>query len=255
MKISLAVPVYNEASQLEKSVETLLRFLRKREGLDYEVVIAENGSTDRTWGIALELARQNPRVRCCHQGEKGRGRALKGAWSQSEAEILAYMDVDLSTDLSAFLPLIKPLLARRADLAIGSRLHPDSVPQRCWKREMISRCYNRLLRLVFGVQLADAQCGFKAITRGAARELLPMLEDTGWFFDTELLVLAEKCGYRIHEQPVRWTEDPDSRVRLVSTAWGNLKGIARVYRNLSRGTYRHLSRPAWQGVPQRLPIA
>jgi glycosyltransferase involved in cell wall biosynthesis len=243
MNIAAVIPVYNEEAQLAATVGTVVQFLGEKWKAGCQVVIAENGSTDRTWEIALELARRHPEVRCCHQGQKGRGRALKAAWSQSDAEILAYMDVDLSTDLSAFLPLIEPLAAGRCDLAIGSRLHPDSVTLRCWKREMISRCYNRLLRLVFGVQFADAQCGFKAITRAAARELLPVVEDTGWFFDTELLVVAEKCGYRIHEQPVRWTEDPDSRVRLASTAWGDLKGIARVYRNLRRGAYPYLSWP------------
>jgi hypothetical protein len=172
-----------------------------------------------------------------HLELKGRGRALKVAWGESEADILSYMDVDLSTNLSAFPLLLESLASGGFDLAIGTRLHPQSLTKRCRKREFISRFYNRLVRLVFGTHFSDAQCGFKAITRAAAQRLLPAVEDNGWFFDTELLVIAEKCGYRIYQQPVVWTEDPDSRVRIVSTAWEDLKGMARVYRKLRRGAY------------------
>jgi hypothetical protein len=171
-------------------------------------------------------------IRVVHLPEKGRGRALRAVWLASEAEILSYMDVDLSTDLAAFPPLIKALASGRYDLAIGTRLHPESVVRRCWKREIISRCYNRLLRLAMHIQFSDAQCGFKAITRRAARQLLPLVVDNEWFFDTELLVLAERYGYRIYEQPVKWTEDTDSRVRLLSTVWKDLRGIVRLRRRL-----------------------
>ncbi|MCC6756174.1 MAG: glycosyltransferase, partial [Solirubrobacterales bacterium] len=170
----------------------------------------------------------------------GRGRALRQVWLDSEADILSYMDVDLSTDLDAFPPLIEALASGDYDLAIGTRLHPESMVRRCWKREMISRGYNRLLRLALHVRFSDAQCGFKALTRRAARQLLPLVEDNEWFFDTELLVMAERYGYRIYEQPVKWTEDPDSRVRLLPTIWGDLKGILRLCRALKRGIHEPL---------------
>jgi putative flippase GtrA len=150
--------------------------------------------------------------------------------------VLAYVDVDLSTDLTALLPLVAPLISGHSDLAIGTRLAHGSQVVRGPKREAISRCYNALLRSTLAVGFSDAQCGFKAVRRDVAERLLPLVKDTGWFFDTEMLVLAERAGLRIHEVPVDWVDDPDSRVDLLSTALADLRGIARIGRQLARGT-------------------
>ncbi len=183
--------------------------------------------------------------------QKGRGRALAAVWSTSDAPVLAYMDVDLSTDLGGLLPLVAPLISGHSDVAIGSRLARGARVVRGAKREFISRCYNVILRTVLHVQFSDAQCGFKAMRRDAAEQLLPLVEDTEWFFDTELLVLAERAGLRIHEVPVDWVDDPDSRVDIVATAVADLKGVARVLGGLARGRIpvdrirAHLGAPRW----------
>ena len=171
-------------------------------------------------------------------------------WTASDAPVLAYMDVDLSTDLNALLPLVAPLISGHSDLAIGSRLSRSSRVVRGAKRELISRAYNLILRGSLAARFSDAQCGFKAIRAEAARELLPLVEDTSWFFDTELLVLAERAGMRIHEVPVDWIDDPDSRVDIVATALADLRGIVRVRAGLARGTLK-VPRPPDSGPPPR----
>ena len=181
------------------------------------------------------MSRQLPTVRTVRLEQKGRGRALNQVWSESDADVLAYMDVDLSTDLAALLPLVAPLISGHSDLAIGTRLARGSRVVRGPKREVISRCYNLVLRGTLAARFSDAQCGFKAIRRDVARRLLPLVQDTGWFFDTEMLVLAEKAGLRIHEVPVDWVDDPDSRVDIVATAVDDLKGVARVGKALATG--------------------
>jgi putative flippase GtrA len=168
--------------------------------------------------------------------EKGRGRALHAVWSQSDAPVLAYMDVDLSTDLAALAPLVASLISGHSDLAIGTRLSRGARVVRGAKREFISRCYNFILKSALSARFSDAQCGFKAIRADVAHQLLPYVSDTGWFFDTELLVLAERSGLRIHEVPVDWVDDPDSRVDIVATATEDLKGIGRLLRGFATGS-------------------
>lgn len=233
--LDLVVPVYNEQTDLEPCVRRLEEHLAAHFPYPYRITIADNASTDRTLAIARSLERDIPTVRVCHLTQKGRGRALHTTWLASDAEVLAYTDVDLSTDLAALLPLVAPLLSGHSDLAIGSRLTRSSRVVRGPKREVISRCYNLLLRGTLGAGFSDAQCGFKAVRRDVALSLLPLVEDTGWFFDTELLVLAERAGLRIHEVPVDWVDDPDSRVDVVATACEDLRGIARLARALLTG--------------------
>lgn len=228
--LDLVVPVYNEEVDLEPSVRRLRDYLDRRFVLPALITIADNASTDSTWAIAERLAATVPGVRAMHLDEKGRGRALKRAWLASEAPIVAYTDVDLSTDLDALLPLVAPLLSGHSQLAIGSRLARGARVTRGPKRELISRSYNLILRTLLRAGFRDAQCGFKAIRTDAARILLPFVEDTGWFFDTELLVLAERARLRILEVPVDWVDDPDSRVAIVATATADLRGVARLLR-------------------------
>ena len=237
MLVNITIPVFNEEVQLPASVSELNRLLDVWACHDYEIVIANNGSTDRTSEVAHDLAKRYPRLRVVDLSEKGRGRALKKTWLESEADLLTYMDVDLSSDVNAFPSLIQPLVSGESDLATGSRLLRPELTSRGWKREFISRSYNLLVRTVFRTSFSDAQCGFKAITRSAARALIPLVEDNHWFMDTELLVLAQRLGYGIFDLPIRWVDDPDSRVKLFKTAIDDLKGIVRLRRSLASQSY------------------
>ncbi|HLJ98769.1 MAG TPA: bifunctional glycosyltransferase family 2/GtrA family protein [Streptosporangiaceae bacterium] len=249
-RVDIVVPVKNEERDLEPSVRRLVEYLRDGFPFPARVTIADNGSTDGTWQVAARLEVAFPEVRAVHLNLPGRGRALRAIWSASEADVLAYMDVDLSTDLNALLPLVAPLLSGHSDLAIGTRLARGSRVVRGPKREVISRCYNLLLRTSLGAGFSDAQCGFKAIRREQARALLPLTRDTGWFFDTELLVLAERAGLRIHEVPVDWIDDIDSRVDIVPTALADLRGVLRLGAGLARGAIKV---PALRGPPVAVP--
>ena len=233
--LDVVVPVYNEALDLEPCVRRLSGYLAAHFPYSYRITIADNASVDDTPKIAARLAAQDQKIRVLRLEDKGRGRALTRSWSTSEAAVLAYLDVDLATDLAALLPLVAPLITGHSDLAIGTRLARQSRVVRGPKREFISRAYNLLLRRTLAAKFTDAQCGFKAIRADVARDLLPLVKDTGWFFDTELLVLAQNVGLRIHEVPVDWTDDPDSRVDLVSTAVADLKGMARIGKALLTG--------------------
>jgi glycosyltransferase involved in cell wall biosynthesis len=226
--VDVVVPVYNEAGTLERSIRRLHDFLGANLPFAWRIVIADNASTDRTWEIAQRLRHELGGVEAIHLREKGRGRALRAAWSASDADVLCYMDVDLSTHLSALLPLIAGLLSGHSDVAIGTRRAPGARIVRSRKRELISRAYNLLLHLVLGARFSDAQCGFKAIRADVARQLLPAVRDESWFFDTELLIQAQRHGLRIHEVAVDWVEDPDSRVDITATVWENLRGTARL---------------------------
>src|SRR3954452_165271 len=227
-RVDVVVPVYNEERALPFSVRRLHAFLAAELPFTWRIVIADNASTDGTLEVARRLAEELPGVEVRHLPAKGRGRALRAAWSASPAEVLCYMDVDLSTDLRALLPLIAPLLSGHSDLAIGTRLAHGARVQRGPKRELISRAYNTLLHAALGARFSDAQCGFKAVRADVARTLLPAVRDEGWFFDTELLVVAQRRGLRVHEVPVDWVEDVDSRVDIVRTAAADLAGVARL---------------------------
>ncbi len=233
--VDIVVPVYNEQDQLATHVRRLADYVAGHVPLKVRITIADNASTDDTWAIARDLAAELPMVQAMHLPAKGRGRALRAAWQASDAKVLAYMDLDLSTDLAALLPLVAPLLTGHSDLAIGSRLAASSRVVRGPKREILSRGYNILIRTALATRFSDAQCGFKAIRADRAALLLPLVQDNGWFFDTELLVLAERAGLRIHEVPVDWVDDPDSTVDIGKTVAGDLRGIARLVKDLAAG--------------------
>ena len=226
--VDIVIPVLNEEKALPGSIACLHAFLSENIDGPWRIVVADNGSTDTTPQVCHTLTEQYPEVAYLRIEQRGRGRALRKAWLESDADIVSYMDVDLSTDLRA-LPLLLQALQDGHDIAIGARLIPGAeVHLRSLKREFISRSYNLLIKLMFATRFHDAQCGFKAVTKAAAAALVPHVVDQGWFFDSELLILAEKRGFRIKEVPVAWTDDPDTRVKVAGTAWGDFKGLLRL---------------------------
>ncbi|GAA3955816.1 bifunctional glycosyltransferase family 2/GtrA family protein [Actinomadura viridis] len=236
--VEVVVPVHDEERVLEASIRRLHGYLTETFPYPFRITIADNASTDGTRRVAEDLAAGLPHVRAVRLERKGRGRALRHVWGGSDADVVAYMDVDLSTDLDAFLPLVAPLISGHSDLAIGTRLSRGSAVVRGPRREVISRCYNLLLRTTLAARFSDAQCGFKAARTEIVQALLPSVEDEAWFFDTELLLLAERNGLRIHEVPVDWVDDPDSRVEVLRTALDDLRGMARVGRRMLTGAFR-----------------
>lgn len=239
--LNIVIPVYNEETELESHTETLIGFLKSYlTDFDWRITIADNASKDKTLQIAKGLAKKYTTVHVLHVDQKGRGRAVKKAWLETNADIHCYMDVDLSTDLKHIPPLVRSLL-RGYDIAIGTRNSRSSrVYGRSWLRTLTSKTYITLIRLLFFVRFTDAQCGFKAITDHAAKSLIPHIQDNAWFFDSELLIVAEKLGYRIYEEGVTWIDNPGSTVRVVKTAQGDLEGLWRLFK----------TRP-WKTLPTR----
>ncbi|MGN9836593.1 glycosyltransferase [Nonomuraea sp. H19] len=236
--VDIVIPVLNEERALPGCVRTLARFLEGGFPLPWRITIVDNGSTDATWPVATALAGRFERVYARRIDIRGRGAALRTAWRDSPADIVAYMDVDLSTDLDALFPLVAAVASGHSEIAVGTRLAPGARTRRSLRREVVSRAYNALLRYGFGAAFSDAQCGFKAARADVVRPLMNKIEDDAWFFDTELLLLAEHNGLRVHEVPVDWIEDIDSRVRVVRTAIDDLKGLARVAWSMSMGRAR-----------------
>jgi glycosyltransferase involved in cell wall biosynthesis len=247
--VCLVIPVLNEERQIVTSVRRTREVLNRLSHWRWDLVVVDNGSNDRTWELAESLAGQGM-IRVLRLARRGRGRALRAAWMSSEADVLAYMDVDLSTDLSHLADLLEPLAGGVADLTLGSRWHPGSAVLRGWCRGFLSRNYNCLARWLTGSVIRDHQCGFKALTHGAARTLVPQVENDHWFFDTELLVLAQRGGWRVREFPVHWTEGRDSRVRLVSTMVEEFRGLWRLRRRW-RSSESWMANGRGPGEPER----
>jgi glycosyltransferase involved in cell wall biosynthesis len=229
--LDLCVPVYNEAHVIDDRIRTLHSELAAFPNR-WRLTIVDNGSTDGTRLAAQRLVEELDGLRLLALDQKGRGRALRAAWLSSDASVVAYTDVDLSTGLTALSPLVTALLSGHSDLATGSRLVRGASVKRGMKREVLSRGYNLILRAVLGTRIRDAQCGFKAVRTEIARTLVPEVEDNSWFFDTELLIRAERHGLRVLELPVDWIDDTDSRVALLKTATDDLKGVLRLAREL-----------------------
>lgn len=241
--VDIVIPVLNEAHVLRESIATAREFLLHGFPYEWRIVVVDNGSTDGTADVARELAASHEELDFLQLDEKGRGRALRCAWRQSRADVVCYMDVDLSTDLEELPKIVAAITAEGYDIAVGSRLLRESNVKRSFKRDLISRIYNIVLRLLLRTGFSDAQCGFKALSRRAVDELVPRVADESWFFDTELLVIAERQGYRIKDVPVTWSEDDDSRVKILSTAWDDLKGVFRLRRQF-KAERRGVSQPA-----------
>ena len=248
VNISIVLPAFNEEEGLSNAVYELHKALTGLKLKDYRIVIADNGSSDKTPRIGETLQRGLPKTRFIRLERKGRGYALQTVWQAEEADILGYMDVDLSTDLRCLPGLLRPIIEGTHDISIGSRLHKESVVRRGLKRQLLSRSYNLLLRGLFReLSVKDAQCGFKAISKCAAVDLLPLVSNEQWFFDTELLLLAKARGWRVHEYPVRWNDDEGTTVRLFSTVLEDLAGILRMKRALRRPNNKY--NPPWATTP------
>ena len=228
--LDIVIPVLNEERALPLSIPVLHAHLAENfGGYEWRIVIADNGSEDATPKVSQSLSRDFAGVTPFRLEQRGRGLALRTAWLASEADIVAYMDVDLSTDLAALQPLVGAVAEQGYDIAIGSRLIRGArVERRPLKREITSRGYSFLFRAMFFTGFRDAQCGFKAVSRRAVNALVPLIENNRWFFDTELLILAEANGFRIREIPVHWTDDPDTRVKILGTAIEDVKGLLRL---------------------------
>jgi glycosyltransferase involved in cell wall biosynthesis len=229
-RVDVVLPVFNEERVLERSVRALHLFLTDNLLHDWRIVIADNGSQDQTQVIAQRLAKELVNVDVKHISEAGRGRALTYAWLNTDAQVLSYMDIDLSTDLSSFPRLVSLVADQGYDVAAGSRLGPGAETTRSLKRELLSRGFVLLINLLFQTRMRDTQCGFKAINREAAHKLLPLTRDRGWFWDTELLLLASKGGWKVTFLPVRWVEDKDTRVKILQTIWRDLMVLTRMRR-------------------------
>ena len=255
--VEIVLPVHNEERDLPASVRKLHCAMSRRFEFPFRITIAENASTDATLARARALAHELEEVEVLQLDLKGRGRALRAAWQRSDADVVGYMDIDLSTGLEALPGLLLPLLKARADIVIGSRLLPAANVSRSLKRELISRSYNILLHVALGTTFADAQCGFKAARREVILPLLEQVEDDGWFFDTELLCLAQRARLAISELPVRWVEDPDSRVKIIDTALADLRGIRRLRRSAPHPADGRplVQGPAPRGARERRPAA
>ncbi len=241
LTIDIVVPVYNEEQALPRSILILTDYLKSNVINPWQIIIADNASTDSTRSVSEMLCERYPGVNYLYLPQKGRGRALKTAWMESTADIVSYMDVDLSTDL-VHLPQLIDSIESGAHIAIGSRLSKESKITRSFRRGFISRTYNLMIKSMFFTGFPDAQCGFKAVSRRAADDVAPLVVDNGWFFDTEMLLIAEKNGYRIKEIPVKWTDDPDSRVKIISTAWEDIKGLLRLRFGGLRQASREIAR-------------
>ena len=243
MRILVTIPVCNEDRALPVSIPLLHAFLTERMAEhDWAIEIADNASIDRTPEVSRELVSRLDRVRCLRLEQKGRGGALRKSWTESNADICSYMDVDLSTNLESFPPMIDALARGGYDIGTGSRLMKGANTERSLKREVLSRTYNFMVKALFFTRFSDAQCGFKAVTRRVVDVLIPAIEDNVWFFDSELLIIGEKCGYRIFDVPVKWIEDLDTRVKIVPTAVDDIKGLLRVRRSFWAGRYASLRR-------------
>ena len=231
LSVDIVIPVYNEDKELFNNVKTLVAYLRfNLTDFIWHITIVDNASTDSTYEVGKTLSKIHSQVSVVHLDQKGRGRAVKYVWQQGHADICAYMDVDLSTDLKHVPPLIRSL-TRGYDIAIGTRNSSRSrVYGRSALRTITSKVYIMMIKLLFWVHFSDAQCGFKAVTRNIATTIIPKIQDNEWFFDTELLVVAEKTGYRIYEEPVTWIDNLGSTVRVMKTAQGDIAGLWRIFR-------------------------
>lgn len=229
MLVDFCLPVKDEEKILKRSLDKLLAYLSGQDfNFSWRIVGLINGSSDNSLDIFKDFQQHYPsQILYLAVVESGRGGALKEYWRQSSADLLVYMDADLAVSLANVPALLRPLLDNSGDLVIGSRLLSAARIKRSWSREIISQSYNIISRYLLQHQISDLQCGFKAIRRAVFNELAPYLQDNSWFFDTELVILALRLGYRVREIPVDWQENRYGRrhstVKIMRDSWRFLK--------------------------------
>ena len=234
--INIIIPLYNEGKIIAKTIETLIHFLAQS-GFPYEYVItlANNASTDNSLMVCEELTRKFRQVRILDLTGKGKGRAIRAAWTTAEAEILTFMDADLSSDLSFFRSLIDAVVVEGYDLATGNRLGKNSkIINRRFLRSVASRLYNIFIRVLFKTSISDHQCGFKAMSKQAFFSVAPLLEDNAWFFDTELIVMARQQGLKIKPIDIMWSDNTDSKVTLGRTSYEMFRAAWKLKKRLKQ---------------------
>ena len=249
--VDVVVPVHNDADALNACVARLRDHLLATLPVPWRITIVDSASTDGTWQTAQELADRFAGVTAMRLEAEGRGRAVRAAWAASQASVLAYVDVQLSTDLNAFLPLVAPLLTGHSDVAVGSRFSRGARVTHGPGRGLNSRGYSRVLTLALGTRVRDTQCGFKAVRAEVAHVLLPAVQDDTWFFDTEFLVLAERLGLRIAELPVDWTGSPGVPAGGPPTRRHDVRGMWRLAKTL---WLRRVNVELGESAPRRGPV-
>lgn len=236
VEVSVVFPAHNEAGKLEEAVRQTKQAMTAITP-SYELLIAEDGSTDGCAELARAIAANDPVVRHIHSDARlGRGKALNRAFKVARGEVIMFMDVDLSTDLAYLKPLISAIRDEHYEIAIGSRLLRESETKRSLKRSTLSTVYNFLVRLILSSKLRDHQCGFKAFRRTSLLNILDEIEDEHWFWDTELLVRAQRKGYRVKELPVHWEDKgaANTKVKAVSDSTALFSSIIRLFFTLRR---------------------
>jgi glycosyltransferase involved in cell wall biosynthesis len=230
--VDVGLPVFNEEAALRRSVELLHGYLESSATFRWRIVVIDNGSTDRTAALAMELGRELDGVELLQLGSRGKGRALRRLIETSEADIVSYMDIDLSTNLVYHGLLIEGIRCGY-DICFGTRLMQGSLTRRSLRREIVSRVFNRLVQLAFGAKFSDASCGFKAFRRDTVKALLPLIGSDSWCFDVELLLVAERNGMRLFEIPVEWIEGGQSKVELPKVTAEYLRELLRIRATLA----------------------
>lgn len=231
--LEIDIPVYNEEIDLPKNIPILFEFFSKSlTDYDWQILIVNNASTDQTAKVAANLSQQYPKkVKVLNLDRKGRGWALRQAWLKSSAEYVSYMDIDLSSDITCFRDLLKPLDAG-FDLVTGSRnLKESQVIGRTFLRELMSRTYITLVKLIHGTKLSDTQCGFKALRKATFLKVEPLIKNNLWFFDSEMVIILERAGYKVTDIPIKWVDDRHTTVKVAKDSWEEFSGLVRLFRS------------------------
>ena len=231
MRIEITIPTYNEGKIIEKNIDKLFNFLDNSK-LDYNVTIANNASKDNTLIIAKKLARKYKKLIVYHTDKPGRGNALKEVWKKSKADILCYMDADLSTDLPHLNSMVE--LFPKYDIVLGNRLSKYSRTNRRIYRTLLSKGYNKIAKYILRIKTNDLQCGFKGIKKKVFMDIVNYTSDDNWFFDSQLIVWGEKKGYKIAEIPIKWIERKASKVKIRSTVTNYLKNLWKLRKELGK---------------------